>query len=111
MSGLRKAGRKVTQVQWSDLQPWVDQLVEEHGVHLDFTVCLPWSAAKIKCAVRMEARRSKGKQQWEVVQSEWKVFDPSVVGGAEAAALQMVSMLLLTLDNDAARAERQATLL
>lgn len=111
MSSTRKRTPKNYGVIWDDLRPWFDQLVEEHGLHCRVSVELPWSAAGIHPAVVVEAVRHLGGGAFKVEVREYRRFDSEAYGSAEATALQLVSMMLLTLSHDLEQAERQAILL
>jgi hypothetical protein len=100
--------RKQTQVVWADLEAWQQQLYEDHGVRLDVEVVLPLAGDGVGPAVVMEAvRRGVGRKE-EVVKRDYAFLDLTITGHAEKLVLQMASKLLLELENDKERAERQA---
>ena len=103
-------GYKHTQVNWSDLGPWVDNLYGRYGVFVRFQINLVPTKSRVSPAVTMTAWRPAGHGVEAVVKSTWRTFNPGTTGAAEAAALQMVSLLLLELEGGSSRAE-QGTLL
>lgn len=99
--------RKTHQVVWRDLEPWVQQVYEDHRYRLEFRVVLPVPGDSIRPGVCMLARKYLGAGKWEEAQVDWRSFDDRDVGAVEAACLHMVSNYLLTLEADAERAERE----
>lgn len=111
MSSTRRKAPRNHQVLWTDVQPWVDQLVEEYGLHSHVHVELPWGAAGLHPAVVVEFHRHLGGSAFNCEIREYRRFDPEAYGSAEATALQIISMTLLTLSQEVGRSERQAILL
>lgn len=97
------------QVTWDDLEPWVQQLHEEHGVLLTVTVHLEGITTGLKPAVRVVGRRWREGTQYDEIFNNWTVFDLRSIGEVEKHALHLVSTALLALDNDKWRAERSQT--
>lgn len=93
------------QVTWEDLEPWAQQLREEHGVLVHFSVHVMPSTVHTSSAVVMEATRALGYGKVEEVKRDWKVFRLRAVGAVEHHALQMISLLLLEMENDKAARE------
>lgn len=102
--------RKQTQVVWADLEAWIQQLHEDHGVRVRFNVFLPVPGDGVTAGVSMEAYKWQGVGKEQPVKRDWRVFNDQVSGIVEQYALRMVSALLLELENDKERAERQAPL-
>jgi len=107
---MRKVDERNYQTTWEDLQAWVDQLYEDHQVRLDIQVCLHPLGDTLAPAVVVTARRRNRKGLWEEVKRDYRPFRTRAVGMVERESLQMVSQLLLELDNDKAAAEQQRTL-
>lgn len=93
------------QVTWEDLEPWAQQLYEDHGVGLRFEVFILGRETGTRSAVVMNATRNRVGAKVEEVKRDWKVFSLNAVGAVEHYALQMASLLLLELENDKAAAE------
>jgi len=102
--------RKQTQVVWGDLEAWIQQLYEDHRVRLQIGVFLPVPGDNIKPGVRLEAVRYGVGGAKETVHSDWRVIDAGVSGITEHLVLQMASALLLELEREQERAQRQAPL-
>lgn len=102
--------RKVHQVCWADWDPWVQQLYEDHRVRVRLELTLPAPGDGIKPGVVLVAYRVMGIKTVEEVHRDWRTFDPRDVGAVEKLGLEMASRLLLDLEEDKERAERQAPL-
>lgn len=111
MSGKRRWDERNYQTTWEDLEPWLQQLKEDHNVDVTFTVMIPIAPGGLRPAVVMEASVSQWPAKKREVKRDWKEVALRSVGHVERNALQMVSLLLLELENDKERAERQAPLL
>lgn len=105
-----RAGYKHTQVQWEDLRAWVEQLWGTHGALAKVTIQLMPLKTHVASAVVLDVTKPSltGASGWQ--RSRWQTFDTTVVGGAEAAALQLISRVLIELDDEAARAEQRTFL-
>jgi len=99
-----------TQVVLRDLEAWVQQLYEDHRVRLEVTVALVLPSDGIKHAVWLTAYRVAGNGHRDVMHTDWYTIADTTSGCIEKAALQMASKLLLDLENDKERAERQSSL-
>jgi hypothetical protein len=102
--------RTQTQVVIRDLEAWVQQLYEDHRVRLELTVSLPTPGDGIKAGVTLQAYRVNGLGRRDAMHSDWRTVNDLQSGCIEHAALQMASSLLLSLENDKERAERQTSL-
>lgn len=104
----REWQRKQTQVVWADLEPWVQQLYEDHHIRCEFTSFLPVADDSIPPGVWLEAYTFWGVGGRKVVKRDWATYDPTVSGVVEQLCLRMISKLLLEVEADKERAERQA---
>jgi hypothetical protein len=102
--------RTQTQVVIRDLEAWVQQLYEDHRVRLELTVSLPTPGDGIRAGVTLNAYRVDGTGRRDACHSDWRTVNDLQSGCIEHAALQMASSLLLSLENDKERAERQTSL-
>jgi len=102
--------RKTHQTYWTDLKPWVEQLYEDHRVYLDIRVHLFSEKHQMKPTVEVRAYRVLQGREIEVVMCQTAVLLPEDQGHAEALVLRMASGMLLYLENERDRAERQADL-
>jgi len=102
--------KKTFQSTWEDLGPWVEQLYEEHGVYVAFKVLLFAQRHRMKPVVAMSAWRVVQGMREVVVREETRELSLRSVNHAEYLALQMASRLLLDLENEKERAERQDSL-
>lgn len=102
--------RKTYQTYWSDLQPWIEQLYEDHRVYADIKVYLFSEKHQMRPTVEVTTFRVLQGREREVIQAETRVLDTEGQGHAEVLALQMLSGMLLHLENEKERAERQADL-
>jgi len=93
-----------------DLEAWVQQLYEDHRVRLELTVSLPTPGDGIKAGVTLQAYRVNALGHRDAMHSDWCTINDLQSGCIEHAALQMASKLLLSLENDKERAERQQSL-
>lgn len=105
MSG-RKHDERNYQVTWEDLEPWLQQLEEGHNILCDVTVQLQGITSGLKPAVRVCGRRWKVGHEFDVVFEDYRPFELRSVGMVECLALRMLSLALMTLDNDKWLAER-----
>lgn len=94
---------------WEALDPWVEQVYYEHGYQTSFTIHVHAETHGLKPAVVMNLAKPVRKPGDVALYSDWEVFEPSIQGAAEGAALRLISKALLTLDNEKWRAERQQT--
>jgi hypothetical protein len=106
MAGKKDWYRKTTQACWEDLRAWVEQLYSKHGVLCAFTVQVPVDKAGINAGVSLDAWKAGPKGTRQAVCHAWQLIDATVCGSASAAALHLVSRLLLEMDEEVARAER-----
>lgn len=98
------------QVWWQDLEAWVEQLWEEFGGQVDFSIKLPSSVHSINPAVCLTiTKRGVGREQ-RVLYEDWGVFRWAESGHCEKVALQLISKALLTLEHDRDVSERMAQL-
>lgn len=93
-----------------DMEAWVQQLYEDHRVRLRLEVSLPVPGDGIRAGVTLLAYRVRGDGHREEMHSDWRTVNELQSGCIEHAALQMASALLLSLENDKERAERQTSL-
>lgn len=100
--------RKVAQVVWEDCRPWVEQLWKHHGVLVAFKISIVPTGSGVKPGVTLECYKRGRKAAEPTLDGRWQTFDATVEGGAARAGLQLVSRLLLDLDNGEAKAERDA---
>jgi hypothetical protein len=107
--GQRRIDEKHYQVTWEDLEPWLQQLEEDHGVLCEVKVQLQGLPAGLKPAVRVEGRRWRVGQQYDTVFEDWRTFELRAVGQVEHLALIMLSNALMCLENDKWLAERGQT--
>lgn len=105
MSGAKWKPRAY-QCTFADLEPWLQQLHEDHGVMVNVTVQLEGLPVGLKPAVRVVGRRWRTGQTYDEVFNDWKVFDLGCIGMVESIALQLISHALMTLENDKWIAER-----
>lgn len=101
--------RSQTQVVIRDLEAWVQQLYEDHRVRLELTVSLPVPGDGVMAGVVLTAYQVDGLGKRQEMHRDWCVVKDTQAGCIEHAGLQMASKLLLSLENDKARAERQAS--
>lgn len=102
--------RTQTQVVIRDLEAWVQQLYEDHRVRLELAVSLPTPGDGIAPGVTLNAYRVKGDGKREAMHTDWQTVSDMQSGCIEKAALQMASKLLMALEDDKERAERQTSL-
>lgn len=102
--------RSQTQVVLRDLEAWLTQLYTEHRVRCELTVSLPLRTDGISSGVSLLAYRVRGDGRRDACHTDWCTVSDVQSGCIEKAALQMVSKLLLALDNEKALAERQTSL-
>lgn len=102
--------RSVTQVVWSDLDPWLDQLWKHHGVLVRVLTGTPAPSSRLRPVVRLVAYKPLPKGEEDVVADEYRIVDPRQQGSTEHAALQMVSALLLYLEREIALRPEQRSL-
>jgi hypothetical protein len=103
--------RKNHQTVWRDLKPWVEQLYEDHKVYLNIRVHLFADMLDMRSTVEVLAYRVLKGREIENIACLTEVLITNDQGHAEALALRMVSRILLELENEKARAERQTDLL
>lgn len=106
MSSTRKWHRTVTQVVLRDLEPWVQQLYEDHRVRCELVVSLPVPGDGVRHGVSLQAYTVDGIGKRQHIHSDWDVIADTTEGAIESAGIKMVSKLLLSLENDRDRAER-----
>jgi hypothetical protein len=106
----RRWTEKQTQVVLADLEAWVQQLYEDHRVRIRGEVSLPTPQDGIRHGVCLEAYRVLPRGKQEVVHRDWVTIESTTSGAIEKALLQMASRLLLDLESDKERAERQTAL-
>jgi hypothetical protein len=102
--------RRQTQVVLRDLEAWVVQLWEDHHLRVRLYVSLPSPGDGIKHGVTLEAYQPLPRGQESIAHRDWRTIEETTSGAIEAAALQMASALLLSLEGDRERAQRQAPL-
>jgi len=102
--------RKSYQTYWADLQPWIEQLYEDHRVYADIQVHLFSEKHGLKPTVEVRTYRVLQGREREVISAETRALDVEGQGHAEVLALQILSGMLLHLENEKDRAERQADL-
>lgn len=100
-----------SQVRWVDLEPWLQQLHEQYGVHVSIEVQLQGLCAGLQPVVRVTGYTyADGRTPVEKF-SDYHRFNLSSIGEVERWALHIVSQALMILDNEAWRAEqRQSSL-
>lgn len=98
------------QVYWDDLTAWIEQLYAEHGCRTRIGVSMEPERYQLRPTVTVEIYRTRADGKQESVYREWRSFDNKSKGGAEKVALQLLSQMLLELDREQERAERQASL-
>lgn len=103
--------KKVYQVVWEDARAWVEQLWGTHGALVTVEMRLMPTKTQVSSAVvvtveRMATNGVPGRQE-----RVWQVFSPRDPGSAEAAAVQLLSSVLLRWDDEAALAAEQSALL
>lgn len=103
-------GCKDHQVLWRELQPWVDQLFEEHGLRSSIIVSMEATISKLRPTIVVELFRTLPGGKVEMIRREYTQFDVNAKGSAESLAIRMMSRMLLDLDNEKERAERQASI-
>lgn len=109
MARGKPTGHVHYQVRWIDLEPWLQQLEESHGVYCAVEVLLQGMPAGLQPAVRVTGYTlGVGKNRVEKF-CEWKTFSLTAIGEVERWALHICSQALLILDSEAERAERQST--
>lgn len=107
----RRYDERNHQVTWEDVEPWVQQLYEDHGVYVRFEVVIIPPSLSCRSGVTMRAYRVLVSGKTEAVKDDYKLIALRDVGLVEKHSLQMVSLLLLELENDKAAAEaRQGSL-
>ena len=99
---------KAYQVTWYELEPWLQQLKEDHGVDCLFEVVIPMHRGSMKPAIVLTAVRKDWPRAQQEIKRDWKTFGLDNVGEVERLALQMVSMLLLELERSKSRGEQAA---
>lgn len=102
--------RTQTQTVIRDLEAWVQQLYEDHGVRLQLSMCLVLPSDGIEHAVWLEAYKTLPNGRRDVLHTDWVHLSDTQSGAIEKGVLLMASKLLLTLENDKARAEAQLSL-
>lgn len=107
MSRRRQWDEKNYQVTWEDLEPWIQQLEEAHGVYVNVEVHLQGLPVGLTPAVRVTGYRVGLGHERNEVFSEYRTFALRAVGQVEREALHMLSTALLALDNDKWREEQQ----
>ena len=95
------------QVTWEDLEPWVQQLHEEHGILVSCTVQLEGLSSGLRPCVRVVGRRWRVGSTYDDVFEQYAVFDLRNRGEVEKHVLHILSCTLLALDSDKERAERE----
>lgn len=103
-------GYKHTQVVWEDLRAWVEQLWGSYGCLVKVEVCLMPSKTHVASAVVCEFTRPLGTSGQTETVRRWLGFDTRTVGGAESAAIQVVSRFLLDLEQLTRQAEQRTLL-
>lgn len=107
---VRKHDERNYQTTWEDCEAWLQQLHEDFGVLVSVQVQLEGLHAGLQPVVRVVGKRHRSGHQFDVVFEDYKPFRLRAVGEVEKHVLQMLSMALLTLENDQAAAERQHNL-
>jgi len=102
----RKWDERNHQVTWEDLEPWLQQLEESHGVYVNVEVLLQGLPSGLKPAVRVTGYRVGVGHQRDESFSEWRPFTLRSVGEVEKLSLHIISTALLALESDKERAER-----
>lgn len=110
MSSPRQ-GRKQTQVAWEDCEAWIEQLYEEFHARVDLSVSLLPRSWKLCSAVSAVVYLQGIGKEKRILWESWEKFTPSVVGGAESAAIKLVSRALLELSDRSEEVAEQAALL
>jgi hypothetical protein len=93
------------QVTWEDIEPWIQQLEEGHGVYVNVEVLLQGVPSGLPPAVRVTGYRVGVGHEMTEVFREWRTFTLRAVGEVERDVLHLLSTALLGLDNDKWRAE------
>ena len=94
----------------ADLEAWIQQLYEAHKVRCELIVSLPTPGDGVKHGVTLVAYRVKPLGVREEMHRDWDVISDTTSGAIESAGIKMVSRLLLDLENDLYRSEREAQL-
>jgi hypothetical protein len=94
------------QVCWEDIEAWLQQLYEEHGVYVNVEILLQGVPTGLKPAVRVNGYYASVGHSTREAFSEYRVFELSSTGEVERDALHILSQALLALDNDRWRAEQ-----
>lgn len=102
--------RKQTQVVWADLEAWQQQLYDDHSMRVSIAIVLPIPGDRVAPAVCVELRPRGAKPDSAPAHRDWRPINPEWSGHAEQMALQMVSAMLLELEREQERAERQRPL-
>jgi|Kansoi200Nextera_1026148.scaffolds.fasta_scaffold00541_2 hypothetical protein len=102
--------RTVTQVVWQDLEPWVQQLYEDHGVCIRFLIGTPPPGSGLNPVVRLIAYKPLPKGEEDVIADNYQVINPTAMGSTESAAIRLASALLLELERAEDIAMRQQPL-
>ena len=100
--------RKVTQVVWDDLVPWIDQIYAHHGYYCRISVSVVPTVKQLQPHVCVELVKQLDQLEVENHLRRTERFERTAVGGAAAAGLRIVSRMLLDLDNAAAAAEQRS---
>lgn len=103
----RRWDEKNHQVTWEDVEPWIQQLYDEHGVIVTVKVHLEGLCSGLLPAVRVIASKAGLGAELTEVHSDYRTFSLRSIGEVEKLSLHMLSNLLLSLDNDKWRAERE----
>jgi len=104
--GQRRYDEKNYQVTWEDIEPWLQQLEETHGVYVSVEILLQGLPAGLPPAVRVTGYRLGVGHERSESFSEWRTFTLRAVGEVERDVLHIVSSALLCLDNDKWTAEQ-----
>ena len=111
MKAARGRWTKQHQVCLDDTEAWVQQLEEEHGTQVRWSVYFPTARHGIRPSVTLTCYLPRANGREEPRWFGWENVPGNEVGAVEACMLRLVSKALLELESDRERAERQQTLL
>lgn len=110
MTPRKDWSRKQTQVVLRDIEPWIQQLHETFRVRCELTAVLPAPGDGIKHGVYLRAYYVEGNGVRRDIHEDWDIIDDCTTGAIERAGIKMISKLLLSLENDLERLERERQL-
>lgn len=106
MPAKRRWDEKNYQVTWEDVEPWLQQLEEEHNVYVRVTVVLAGVPCGMLPCVRVEFYRVGIGSKEISVGEDYRAFKLRSIGQVESLVLHMASTALLALDTDKHRQEQ-----